>query len=81
MGDLGAVVGLYLGVGLPDHGLGQDVVDNLVGNALAGSHQLVELQSRLYSLFSSSQTRQYTKLSSLSLANSFNQCLPKWSTL
>jgi len=36
---------VYLGVSLPDHGLSQDVVNDLVGNGLAGSHQLVKLHA------------------------------------
>ena len=37
--------GGHLGVGLPDHGLGQNVVDDLVGDGLSGGHQLVELHA------------------------------------
>ena len=37
----------HLGVGLPDHGLGQNVVDDLVGDGLSGGHQLVELHAAI----------------------------------
>ena len=40
---------LYLGICLPDHCLGQNVINNFVGNGFTGCHQLVKLSSALCS--------------------------------